>query len=208
MADETGEIVLLKMHGSINWFNRSHYLKDREYLHRYGHKINPHNALFDGRTEFHLQKLVGNPYPEDSLLRDVYVLDDLDRYFNECNFVTEVPLIISPSFSKLAYINPLSEFWAGFSKSGVYEKRVVIVGFSLPEHDEYIRQPLYWFIHNFQKYESPTQKKTNLKMVDFRQRESDVADYKTRYRFVDWSKTDCYLGGFNKEALDMIFSED
>lgn len=160
VAKETGEIILLKMHGSINWFNKRSYLNKREYLERYGYDINPHNALFDGRNNFSFRKLVSEPYPEESHLRDVYILENLDDYFRKSNFVTEVPLIISPSFSKMIYLNPLAEFWAGFSKSGVYEKRVVLIGFSLPQHDEYIRQPLYWFIHNFQNYDSPCCKKS------------------------------------------------
>jgi hypothetical protein len=108
----------------------------------------------------------------------------------------------------MIYLNPLSEFWAGFSQSGVYEKRVAIIGFSLPEHDEYIRQPLYWLIHNFQKYESPVATKTKLKMVDFRQNAKEIAAYQATYGFVDWDKADTYFGGFNKESLEMIFSED
>jgi hypothetical protein len=205
-SDRDNEIVLLKMHGSINWFDKSRYISNRNYLHKYGHKLNPHNAVFDGRKNFNLQKLAGEPYPEDSPLNNVYILENMGDYFYESNFITEVPLIISPSFSKLVYLNPLTEFWAGFSKSGRLEKRVAVIGFSLPEHDEYIKHPLFWFIHNFQNYDSPYCKKTKLKMVDFRKTEEEVADYRTRYNFVDWDKADCYFDGFNSQAIEGIFS--
>jgi hypothetical protein len=206
--DRDDEIVLLKMHGSIDWFNKSRYLSNQKYLHRYGHNVNPHNAVFDGRKNFSLQKLAGEPYPEDSPLNDVYILENLGDYFHESNLITEVPLIISPSFSKLVYLNPLTEFWAGFSRSGKVEKRVAIIGFSLPEHDEYIKQPLFWFVHNFQSYDSPYCKKTKLKMVDFRKSKEEVADYRARYNFVDWNKADCYLDGFSSKAIEVIFSEE
>lgn len=208
VAEETGEIVLLKMHGSIDWFNKKYYLKNREYLKRYGHDRNPHNAVFDGRRNFNLRRLTDDPYPEDSHLRDIYVLENLDKYFAESNFISEAPLIISPSFSKLNYLNPLTELWAGFSKSGVYEKRLTIIGFSLPQHDEYIRQPLFWFIHNFQNYDSPVAKKVKLRMIDLKRSEEEIVDYKTRYEFVNWSKAITYFGGFNLEAMNIIFSDD
>ena len=139
-------------------------------------------------------------------MNNIYVLENLGEYFNKTNFITEVPFVIPPSYSKLVYLNPLTEFWAGFSKSGVYEKRVAIIGFSLPEHDEYIRQPLFWFIHNFQSNESPISKKTKLKIVDRKSTIWEINDYKTRYNFVDWNKADCYFDGFNDRALEMIFS--
>lgn len=206
-AEEIGEIVLLKMHGSINWFNKSHYLGAKEYLKRWGWDINPHNAVFDGRKQFDLRRLVEDPYPQESTLRNVYILENLSEYFDNSNHITEVPLIVSPSFSKLIYLNPLSEFWAGFSKSGEYEKRVAVIGFSLPAHDEYISQPLYWFIHNFQNYESPVAKKAKLKIIDLKENEEEIAKYKATYKFVDWDKTDAYFGGFSRDALDIIFSD-
>jgi hypothetical protein len=207
-TDKDNEIVLLKIHGSIDWFNKSRYLSNRESLHRHGFNTNPHNAVFDGRKSFNLQRLAGEPYPEDSPLNNIYILENLGDYFSESNFITEVPLIISPSFSKLVYLNPLTEFWTGFSSSGTFEKRVAVIGFSLPEHDEYIKQPLFWLIHNFQSYDSPICKKTKLKMVDFRKSEEEIADYRTRYNFVDWAKADCYFNGFNSKVIESIFSEE
>lgn len=207
-SDRDNEIVLLKMHGSIDWFDKSHYLRNRDYLRGSGKDIKPHNAVFDGRKDFRIKSLVEQPYPKDSALNSIYVLENLGDYFGESNLITEVPLIISPSFSKVVYLNPLTEFWAGFSRSGTVEKRVAVIGFSLPEHDEYLRQPLFWFLHNFQSYESPFCKKTKLKMVDLKQSGGEILDYKNRYKFIDWDKADCVFDGFDAAALEVIFSED
>jgi hypothetical protein len=85
----------------------------------------------------------------------------------------------------------------------------VIIGFSLPDHDEYIRQPLYWLIRNFQNYEEPEmEKKSRLKIIDYKQSGEEIGEFKNHYRFVDLSKTDSYFGGFCEDALNIIFSDD
>jgi len=51
-------------------------------------------------------------------------------------------------------------------------------------------------------------KKSRLKVVDFKQTEKDIKEFKKRYRFVDQKKTDFYFDGFNEQTLEAIFSED
>lgn len=87
--------------------------------------------------------------------------------------------------------------------------KIAIIGFSLPEHDEYIRQPMYWYIRNFHKSGEPISgKKSKLKIIDFKQSQQDIEEFKANYRFVDENLTDFYFGGFGKQALDVIFSKE
>ena len=103
------------------------------------------------------------------------------------------------------YLNPLKEFWWGFNQMGSFEKRVAVIGFSLPEHDEYIRQPLYHLIRNFQYYKGI--EKHNLKMIDLQESLEGVEGYKKKYQFVNFDKTDFYFDGFDQRALDIIFDD-
>jgi len=82
-------------------------------------------------------------------------------------------------------------------------ERIGVIGFSLPEHDEYIRQPLYQLIRNFQHYKSID--KYNLKMIDYKKTQKEIREYKRKYRFLNPKKTDYYFDGFGRGALDMLF---
>ena len=44
-------------------------------------------------------------------------------------------------------------------------------------------------------------------MVDRKQTPLELAEYKSRYRFVDWTRTDTYLEGFDINSLDIIFEK-
>jgi hypothetical protein len=208
----SNEIVLLKMHGSINWFDISGYKASKENrVKNYGLTNNPINMVFDGRRDPYLHPLMDEPYPEGDPLRNIYVLERLDEYLSESTFLLEVPVLITPSYNKILYLNPMREFWYGFMNSGANEQKIVIIGYSLPQHDEYIRQPLYWLIRNFQYYIDPTAvNKSRLKIVDLKEDDKAVNDFKSTYRFLDWSesKTKPYFGGFNLESLDIIFGDD
>jgi hypothetical protein len=207
-SDDKDEIVLLKLHGSIDWFdsaNTKKYIDDSK--KNFGIDVKPFNIVFKDPDKFGTHKLINDPYADDSPLDSIYIVKNLDKYFQERNFLSQHPLIVSPSYNKLLYLNPLREFWRGFNRIGSLENRVVVIGFSLPSHDEYIRQPLYHLINNFQCFQDNTglTKKVNLKMIDYKKTEVDVKKYKKTYRFVDSRKTDYYFDGFNPKALRVIF---
>jgi hypothetical protein len=207
-VQDTDEIVLLKMHGSINWFDISVYDATQKVLRECNTYVRPKHEVFAEQQEmFLLERLVGQPYPPDSPLNKIYKTATIERYLSHCSFTSAAPLIISPSHSKTVYLNPLTELWRGYNEVGIGNGTVAIIGFSFPEHDAYIQQPLYYLVDNFQNndYFSDFLKKTNLKMVDRKQSPQEVEEFKKRYSFVDWSRTDTYFDGFDEKSLDVIF---
>lgn len=206
--DDNKEVILLKMHGSIDWFDKSIYDKKKRAYRQYKPPMPVRYNVFAREYDyFPLKKIVGKHHPKESPLAKIYRASDIRYYLSTSNLSIESPLIISPSHSKMVYLNPLTEFWYGFNNFGIGHGTVIIIGFSLPEHDEYIRQPLYHLVNNFQNndYWKGFLEKTNLKMIDYKQSPSEIKDYKKNYGFVDWSRTDCYFNGFNEESLKVIF---
>ena len=122
--------------------------------------------------------------------------------------VSDCPFIIAPSHHKLASLDYLSEFWYRFSNVIIGANKIIIIGFSLPAHDEYIRQPLYWYIKHFHSHGEPISGvKSNLKIIDYKTIQKDIDDFKKNYQFVDEKKTDYYFGGFSEETLGFIFKD-
>jgi len=200
------EIILLKMHGSIDWFDRTHFDNKLKHIRQQSLWQTPKHTIFSNPSDFMPKKIVNGPYFEDSPLQRIYKVRNLKKYFEIGNYVTDPPLILSPSFSKVVYLDPLKEFWSSFYSAGSLNRMVAIIGFSMPEHDEYVRLPLFSLIQKFQNYDpAPLLKKRKLKIVDLRNDEKGLSLYKTRYSFVDWDRTDCCFEGFGQKAVDMIF---
>lgn len=208
IVEDRKEVVILKMHGSIDWFDIIQYKNSFENsVDNYSY-YEPKHFIFNNYDEFRPKKIVEGPYFKDSSLLNIYSIENLNLYFQKFPLVIESPLIISPSHSKMIYLNPLKEFWFGLNHFGYHSDTVAIIGFSLPAHDDYIRQPLYNIIDNFQNYNEDSDfiKKTNLKIVDYKINDIGIKEFKSNYSFIDWSKTDCDFNGFSKESLNMIFT--
>lgn len=205
---ENREVVVIKVHGSINWFDISQYEESEQYSKKEIIYSKPKHYVFSNPSRKFPQKIVNGLYWPDSTLQKIYWINYLDDYFENVSMVIEAPLIITPSLSKTLYLHPLREFWEGFSKVGALTSRVGVIGFSMPFQDEYILQPMYHLITNFQQVtDLPASiQKSNLKMIDYRPSPDLVDEYKFRYQFVDWSTTDAYFNGFNQDSLNMLFA--
>lgn len=199
------ELVILKMHGSIDWFDRSGFERQCKEWKELNYDGLPPDEVF-ADSAHQVTPLVDGLYPPDSPLAQIYRLKTLNHYLSYASMVRDAPLIISPSFSKILYINPVREFWYSFGGYGTYARRLVIIGFSLPAHDEYIRQALYSVVRNFQYVKlGKSWRKSKLVMVDFRQTDDAIADYRRTYSFVNWQRTNLILNGFCHDALPVIF---
>ncbi|MEX2030542.1 MAG: SIR2 family protein [Anaerolineales bacterium] len=204
---ETEEVVLLKVHGSIDWFDISTFAHHEDDARRHPLYTRPRHVVFEDPGILLPEKIVSSLYWPDSPLQNIYRIKDLDSYFRSATFVMEAPLIVAPSFSKVIHLNPLKEFWDGFRKVGAYNSGVAVIGFSMPSHDDYVLQPIFHLITNFQRVKDlPTGlTKSRLKMVDLRQDVHSIAEYKSRYPFVEWEETDTYFDGFDQNAVDLLF---
>ncbi len=207
------EVVILKLHGSIDWFDITAFNREISHIHSEKNYQKPHHIIFSNLDKFYPDKIIDEPYFQDSKLQNIYKIKNLDRYYSTATLVEEVPLIVSPSYVKISYLNPLEELWGAFHGSGMLNSGIAIIGFSIPEHDEYIKQPLYSMITDF--LNSDTKKifsrfgikKLPLKFVDYRKEEKDQKEYQKIFQFIDWEKTDPFYGGFNDEAIDYLFDK-
>ena len=152
------------------------------------------------------QPLVDSLRRADDPLSRLYRLDNIEEYYEMDNVSVphDVPFLVSPSYHKLLYVNPLIEFWRGFGTAGPNRHRFAIIGYSLPSYDEYARMALYYLPTNSRGILGTSSK---LKFVDYRQSPHKQSELKNNYSFIDWDTTDCYFDGFNMEAIKKIFDE-
>lgn len=209
-SSDDHEIVVLKMHGSIDWFDNSFVKNSMSFRKPMGLPI-PDYSIFSRKEEFGLENIVAGPRPENESLSNIYRAKNYNAVYQDGLSFFEPPKILTPSAAKILYSNGLHDFWTGISKAGHYSFGLSIVGFSLPQHDEYMRQILYKVMKNYQNsYWAEGfngMKKTPVTMVDYFANSQAEQLYRERYKFVDWNKTHVIGTGFDLASLDHIFPD-
>jgi len=200
------EVVVLKMHGSIDWFDRRSY--DDLCAVVPGHP--PEHPIFGPQALVAAAPLVEGPRQNDDPLNGVVRVRELhsiiDQPFWQC-----CPLILAPSSSKLLYSRPLRPFWRGLQRIGGLDLNVGVVGYSLPPNDPYAQQAIYHVARNYQHYEPDLEfegkRKTPFRVLDFRESPDAKAALRERYRFLDWSRSEVWTEGLSEQSVQWLFRD-
>jgi SIR2-like domain len=210
--DSIEEVVVLKMHGSVDWFDNKVYLELLEGRQESGATSPLIHSVFGNPNHYNPSPIVDGPRSQNDPLLNIHKIQNADLYYNYDNGFN-APFILSPSHVKFVYSAPLLGFWHGMGRSGGWNLGISVIGFSLPQHDEYIRVGLYQMILNYQqswwdeKWLGKDILKDNVRLVDFRESMDGINDFKSRYSFVDSSRAEYFFGGFNTDAINFLFNQ-
>ena len=205
----TEEIVLLKMHGSVDWFDDRHFLEMKAVREDYGSNKLPLHGVFDNPALYGAKPLVEGLLPDDDLLRHLHTIERVEQYYAHDRGLN-APFILSPSHVKFVYAKPLLGFWNGIGRSGGYNLGISVIGFSLPEHDQYIRIGLYQMFSNYESWWDEPMigvLKDYARFVDFKPTKTEADAYRRRYGFVRDDRSRFFFGGFCDEAIDFLFHQ-
>lgn len=208
--DSRDEVVVLKVHGSVDWFDDQRYLHLRQTWANQG--LDPDKArdpIFGRSRPWTLTPLTDGPRSMDDPLLHLHRLLEVDSYYDDPAWFIAVPSLISPSTQKLVYSSVVRDFWNGFGSAGIGNFRLVIVGYSLPEHDDYARQVLFRIVRNYQEASSELAdllkiERDPIRLVDFRQDEAGRSALRKRYAFVDWTKATLHAAGLDKSVIEQL----
>jgi hypothetical protein len=204
------EVVVLKLHGSLDWFDDTRFLETKKYFDDQGVKGMSINPVFDDRSRYEAVPIVSGLYPPDDPLLRIHRIRRVDWFYQDrVGFVA--PYILSPSHVKFVYANTLLGFWHGLGQAGGMNLGVAIIGFSLPQHDEYIRIALHHIVTNYQQswWDEALLDvaKDYTRFVDYRLDKRGVDAYMDRYRFSDTERSRHYFEGFGAEAVTFLFDQ-
>jgi len=205
------ELVLIKLHGSIDWFSREPFDTMVEFIratpnaypagHSYSHPLFGDDAIVTPVS------LTRGPRPEDESLRHLYRVRDVTPILTQ-PFWKCTPFILVPSTLKLLYAAPVLEFWRGLQRSGGLNLSLGIIGYSLPKYDDYALQAIYHVARNYLHVEPDLsvdgRRKTKVRIIDYRKTDEQALQLRERYRFLDWGRTETWLDGFSEEAAEWM----
>ena len=206
---EKEEVVLLKLHGSVDWFDRRRYADLEASFDEHGAKSRPSHPVFGPESEVSTVRLLDGPRFPDDPLRDMHRVLEPDVLYEKDILFLATPWLMSPSTAKVVYANKLKDFWRGLGRAGGWNLGVVVIGYSLPEHDDYARHALYALIRNYQESWWDQEfldglRKQPVLLVDRKLEPEREAAYRKRYGFVIPEKAVYHLTGFDDAAVDLI----
>ena len=203
------DIVVLKLHGSIDWFDKSFYLEHCKIGQNDIPSWKPRHAIFHPASPVQTVPITEGPRHENDPLLNVYKVKNLEDVFDE-HFSKCCPLILSPSKSKIFYINPLASFWKGIQKAGGLNLGLGVIGYSLPLYDEYARQAFYFLINNYTQVEPELElggvKKKSVKILDYFNKQDSGWKIRKQYSFVNWQRCEVNGTGLNRKSIEWFFS--
>jgi hypothetical protein len=113
------EVLVLKVHGSVDWLDRTEFEHNMRVLARSGDDdfFRRRHLIFGDTPITGTRPLVEGPRPENDSLKSVTVLDNLDTYYGNLDaWYHAAPLILAPSAMKLLYGAPIRAFWRGMPR--------------------------------------------------------------------------------------------
>lgn len=212
-AEGKHEIVLLKLHGSLDWFDRIGYAEREQSFAEMGLESLPNDPIFGPSASVHLRSLVEGPRPSDDRLTSVYRttagLEDL--YESDTLGYAVIPFLLTPSRAKAIYADYFRDFWWDLGKSSAFKLGVTVIGYSLPEHDDYAKQALWGMMRSYQdalwdEELLPGRRKGSVLLVDFATEPEQRTSFRRRYAFVDDAKSEFLFDGFGETAMERIAS--
>lgn len=209
---EDKDVLIHKVHGSVDWFDRRAHIEHVNHYHRSGiYDRLPNHAIFNPENDpFQLRSVVEETLqPRTDPLREMWRVVDIERLYGNFPWFQIAPWMVAPSTEKAVYAQRYEQFYRGMREGGIGNFKMVFIGYSLPEHDNYARQVLYHAVDNYQNIPATRVSLTikdrdPLLMIDFQNNAAGIAALKKRYAFVDWSKAHLHTEGFTEDAL-MLF---
>ena len=210
---ESREVVVLKLHGSIDWFDRAYYTKHERLREKQGLTGPPPGfSIFSPVYDYGVQKLLEGEQPPDDPLKSIYRIERIEALYDEHSLFLTPPCLLTPSTNKLVYSDRYRTFWRGMGGAGLFCLGLAVIGYSLPPHDSYARQILYGIVKNYESRFVEREcsilgwRQAPIVLVDRRQGAAQTEELMHRYRFVDSDRAVVILDGFSQASLDAIFN--
>jgi hypothetical protein len=207
------EVVVLKMHGSIDWFDKHSYNMRVKNAADSSVPYDVKHPIFGANSTVQSEPIVDGLRVENDPLLQIYRVKDLATIYSSSYQYWECPpFLLNPSHNKLLYVKPIVEFWSGLGVGGGLNLGLGIIGYSLPDYDDYARQAIYKFARNYQQYEPDFELggrvKQPARILDFRPTDDGKAELQRSYQFMDKdvNRTQYWYKGLSSDGIEWLMA--
>lgn len=208
------EVLILKLHGSIDWVDRRMFDDQVKMLEQGlgAQEMLERDFLFGPNRRVRWKPLIEGAAQPDSPLSSVCVIleSDLDPYYSFASRLWHPPMILAPSYAKLLYGNSLTPLWRQLQGVWMGISSIGVIGYSLPRSDPHNHQVIFKIVNeysylrehpNWSWSQDPLSK---IRVVNFASTESARQALHEAYRFFPEGTTEFMYEGFNERTARWV----
>jgi hypothetical protein len=201
-------VNILKLHGSIDWYDRRYYDECRKYYESTGLDVPDKDPLFGTNASVPIESLNRGPvisgYGEE-LLEHVFRVPNHRDYFPfQPGSYSMVPFLLPPAYDKILGHDPIRELWSNMHRTMDSFSVIAIIGYSMPSYDNYAYEALGKIILDYQAGGDKNywgQPRTPLQIVTLANSDREVLD---GIPFLDAKRTSIWHDGFSDDAINWM----
>lgn len=199
-------VNLIKLHGSIDWYDRHYYDDKREYYASIGVAVRDDDPLFGPHPIVPTESLAKGPVSGygDSLLARVVRVPDHIQHFPFAPSWSVVPFLLPPAYDKLLGSEPIRDLWQNMHRTRDAYSMITVIGYSMPEYDGYAYEALGRLLFAYQSGGDQTgweQRRVPLQIISKASSEEEV--FKS-VPFLRREPARVYTKGFSLDSLDWL----
>ena len=201
-------VDLLKLHGSIDWYDRYYLDAAMHECAEQGHDVPNRNPIFGparsvpseplarGRTE-----VFGR-----NLLPRVFRVPNHEKYFPMEERIGShiVPFILPPAYDKLLGYDPILDLWENLHRTQDAYSSIVMIGYSMPPYDSYAYETLGRLFVQYKQGGDTTHwehRRVPIQLITLADSRQQVIK---SFPFLDSAKARIWSEGFSSDSLDWI----
>ena len=202
-------VDLLKLHGSIDWYDRHYHDAAVDWHAEQGHNVPNRDPIFGPAPAVPSEPLArGRTDVEfgNNILPRVFRVPNHTEHFPMRERVGSniVPFILPPAYDKLLGHDPILDLWENLHRGQDYYASMIVIGYSMPPHDSYAYETLGRLFVRYQQGGDTTgwgHRRGPIQLVTLADSEQHALQ---RLPFLDPAKTRAWNRGFSLDSLDWI----
>ena len=201
-------VDLLKLHGSIDWYDR-YYLDDAMAWHKeQGHRVPNRDPIFGPAPSVPSEPLSKGPtavFGKNILSRVFRVPNHSEHFPIESGVgVHVVPFILPPAYDKLLGNVPILDLWEHLHRTMDAFSSMVVIGYSIPPYDAYAYETLGRLFVDYQQRGDTTywgHRRVPIQLITLAKSRGHALE---SVPFLDLLETRVWSQGFSTDALNWI----
>lgn len=201
-------VDVLKMHGSIDWYDR-YYHDDAMREHaKHGFDVPNRDPIFGPNPTVPSESLAHGMTGDlgRQIVSRVFRVPNHAKYFPIQGGVGShvVPFILPPAHDKLLGADPIVDLWWSLNNNWDAFSSIVIIGYSFPLHDSYAYEALGHLLVNYQRGRPTTyweHRRVPIQLITLAESPEHVLK---SVPFLAPDKTHVWCEGFSRDSLSWI----
>ena len=201
-------VDVLKLHGSIDWYDRHYHDEARRYFAETGADVPDQDPIFGLVPSVPTKPLAHGPTGEygSRILPRVFRVPNHTVHFpiDRGRFSHVVPFILPPAYDKLLGYDAILDLWENLHRTQDIFSSIVIIGYSMPPYDSYAYEALGRLFVDYQQGGDTTswrQRRVPIQLITLADSEHGAL---RSIPFLSPEKTRIWHQGFSDESINWI----